>query len=47
MKKWVKALLCAVLAVLLLVGGYVAYVFIDYHRLGDICLLYTSPSPRD
>ena len=36
MKKWVKALLCAVLAVLLLVGGYVAYVFIDYHRLGDM-----------
>ena len=36
MKKWVKALLCAVLAVVLLVGGYVAYVFIDYHRLGDM-----------
>ena len=25
-KKWVKALLCTVLAVVLLVGGYVAYV---------------------
>ncbi len=36
MKKWVKALLCVVLAVVLLVGGYVAYVFIDYHRLGDM-----------
>ena len=36
MKKWVKALLCAVLAVVLLIGGYVAYVFIDYHRLGDM-----------
>ena len=36
MKKWVKALLCAVLAVVLLVGSYVAYVFIDYHRLGDM-----------
>ena len=32
MKKWVKVLLCAVLAVVLLVGSYVAYVFIDYHR---------------
>ena len=30
MKKWVKALLCVVLAVVLLIGGYVAYVFIDY-----------------
>ena len=29
MKKWVKALLCAVLAMVLLIGGYVAYVFID------------------
>ena len=36
MKKWVKALLCAVLAMVLLIGGYVAYVFIDYHRLGDM-----------
>ena len=36
MKKWVKALLCVVLAVVLLIGGYVAYVFIDYHRLGDM-----------
>ena len=40
MKKWVRALLCAVLAVVLAVvlaaGGYVAYVFIDYHRIGDM-----------
>ena len=38
MKKWVKALLCAVLAVVLLAAGYVAYVLIDYHRLGDQAL---------
>ena len=38
MKKWVKVLLCVVLAVLLVVGGYVAYVFIDYHRIGDMPL---------
>ena len=38
MKKWIKVLLCIVLAVLLVVGGYVAYVFIDYHRIGDMPL---------
>ena len=47
MKKWVKALLCAVLAVLLLVGGYVAYVFIDYHRLGDMELTPMQPPDAD
>ena len=35
MKKWVKIVLCVLLALLLLAGGYVAYVFIDYHRIGD------------
>ena len=35
MKKWVKIILCVPLALLLLAGGYVAYVFIDYHRIGD------------
>ena len=35
MKKWVKIVLCVLLALLLLTGGYVAYVFIDYHRIGD------------
>lgn len=35
MKKWVKIILCVLLALLLLAGGYVAYVFIDYHRIGD------------
>ena len=35
MKRWVKILLCIVLALVVLVGAYVAYVFIDYHRIGD------------
>ncbi|MBR6738086.1 MAG: endonuclease/exonuclease/phosphatase family protein [Oscillospiraceae bacterium] len=34
--KWLKAAFSALLAVLLLVGGYVAYLFIDYHRLEDM-----------
>ncbi len=36
MKRWVKILLCIVLALVFLVGAYVAYVFIDYHRIGDM-----------
>lgn len=36
MKRWVKVLLCIVLAFVLAVGAYVAYVFIDYHRIGDM-----------
>ena len=35
MKRWIKILLCIVLALVVLVGAYVAYVFIDYHRIGD------------
>ena len=38
MKRWVKILLCIVLALVVLVGAYVAYVFIDYHRIGDMAL---------
>ena len=38
MKKWLKTALCVLLAILLIVGGYVAYVFIDYHRIGDMAL---------
>ena len=34
--KWLKAAFFALLAVLLLVGSYVAYLFIDYHRLEDM-----------
>ena len=36
MKRWVKILLCIVLVLVVLVGAYVAYVFIDYHRIGDM-----------
>ncbi len=35
MKKWVRIVLCVVLALVLLAAAYVAYVFIDYHRIGD------------
>ena len=35
MKKVLKIVLCVLLALALIVGGYVAYVFIDYHRIGD------------
>ncbi len=35
MKRWVKVLLCIVLALVLTVGAYVAYVFLAYHRIGD------------
>ena len=38
MKRWVKVLLCIVLALVLVVGAYVAYVFVDYHRIGDMAL---------
>ena len=42
MKKWLKVVLCIVLALVLLAGGYVAYVFIDYHRIGDMALIPAS-----
>ena len=38
MKKRLKTLLCIVLALVVLAAGYVAYVFIDYHRIGDMPL---------
>ncbi|MBR3560465.1 MAG: endonuclease/exonuclease/phosphatase family protein [Oscillospiraceae bacterium] len=34
-KKILKIVLCVVLALVIVVGGYLAYVFIDYHRLSD------------
>lgn len=37
-KKWLKTLLCIVLALVVLAAGYMAYVFIDYHRIGDMPL---------
>ena len=38
MKKLLKAILCVLLAVLVIAAGYVAYVFISYHRIGDQAL---------
>ena len=38
MKRCAKILLCIVLALVVLVGAYVTYVFIDYHRIGDMDL---------
>lgn len=35
MKKVLKIVLIVLLALIVLVGGYVAYVFLDYHRIGD------------
>ena len=35
MKKLLKTLLCIILAVVIIAVGYFAYVFIDYHRIGD------------
>ncbi len=46
MKRWVKVLLCIVLALVVLVGAYVAYVFIDYHRIGDMALTPEGDAAR-
>ena len=35
MKKVLKVLLCIILAIVIIAVGYIAYVFIDYHRIGD------------
>jgi len=35
MKKFFKIFLIIILALVIIVGGYVAYVFIAYHRIGD------------
>ena len=34
-KKLLRPLVCVLLAFVILVGGYVAYVFLAYHRIGD------------
>ena len=47
MKRWVKVLLCIVLALVLVVGAYVAYVFIDYHRIGDMELTPEGDAARE
>ena len=38
MKKVGKVVLCVVIALVLLVGGYLTYVLLDYHRIGDQAL---------
>ena len=38
MKKFLKVLLIIILALVLIVAAYVAYVFIAYHRVGDMDL---------
>ena len=35
MKKFWKILIIVLLVLLVLAGGYVAYVFLDYHRIPD------------
>jgi len=42
MKKLLKLILCLVLVVLIAAGGYLAYVFIAYHRLPDNIALEVS-----
>ena len=42
MKKVLKTLLCIILVIVLIAVGYVAYVFIDYHRIGDQPLTVTA-----
>lgn len=47
MKKALKAVLCIVLVLVLLAVGYLAYVLIDYHRLGDGVLTVSgNPSAK-
>ena len=41
-KKILKVLLIILLTLIIIVGGYVAYVFISYHRLGDMELTPTE-----
>jgi len=43
-KKWLKAVLCVVLCVVLAAVGYLTYVLIDYHRIGDQVLVVAQKS---
>ena len=38
LKKWLKTVLIVLLAIIVIAGSYVAYVFIDYHRIGSSAL---------
>ena len=44
MKKWLKVILCIVLAVVIVAVGYVSYVLIDYHRIGNQQLTISGES---
>ena len=45
--KLLKVLLCILLALILIVGAYVAYVFIAYHRLPDMQILEVKGSQQE
>ena len=47
MKKPIRILLIVLAALVLLLGGYVAYVFLSVHRLGDRALAVQGPAPAD
>ncbi len=42
MKKVLKVILCIILVIVIIAAGYVAYVFIDFHRIGDQPLAVTA-----
>ena len=53
-RKWWKALLCLLLALVLAAGGYAAYVLLAYYRVEDnqtleiaYCRLRAAPGWRD
>ena len=46
-KKLLRPLVCVLLVFVILVGGYVAYVFLAYHRIGDQTLGVTHCSTAD
>ena len=46
-KKVIKVILIILLAVVLIVGGYVAYVMIDYHRIEDNQALQINDATSD
>ena len=45
MKKAIRIILFILLALLIVVAGYVAYVFISYHRIGDQTLTVELGAP--
>lgn len=46
-KKVIKVILIILLAAVLIVGGYVAYVMIDYHRIEDNQVLQINDATSD